>query len=61
MWIFFNMHYFVCFKNDEKKKKKKKRRNSNPTSSNKNYINDYFKYFPRGINYKECLIFYRLY
>ena len=56
------MHYFVCFKNDEKKKKKKKkRRNSNPTSSNKNYINDYFKYFPRGINYKECLIFYRLY
>ena len=22
LWIFFNMHYFVCFKNEEKKKKK---------------------------------------
>ena len=56
LWIFFNKHYFVCFKNEEKKK-----RNSTPTFSNNNYINDCLKYFPQRINYKECLIFYRLY
>ena len=54
---FFNIYYFVCFKYEEKEKK----RNSTPTSSNNNYFNDCLKYFPQGINYKECLIFYRLY
>ena len=50
LWIFY-MHYFVCFK----MKKKKEKRNSTPTFSYKNYINDCLKYFPLGINYKECL------
>ena len=42
-------------KHEEKKKK------INATSSNKNYINYCLKYFPQGINYKECYIFNRLY
>ena len=55
-------------------KKKRKKRNSTPSSSmelelsyyvdassNNNYINDCLKYVAQGINYKECLIFYRLY
>ena len=54
---FFNMHYFVCFKT----RREKKKRNSIATSSNKNYINYCLKYFPQGINYKVCFIFYRLY
>ena len=40
------MHYCVCLK------KKEKKRNSIPTSSNKTIL---------MINYKESLIFYRLY
>ena len=55
--IFFNTHCFVCFKNEGNEKKKK--RNSTATSSNKNYINDCLKYFAQGINYKECLLFYK--
>ena len=53
---FFYMHYFVCFKNEEKKI-------STATSKNKNYINDFLKYFPQGINYifLEFFTFYRLY
>ena len=55
LWIFLICIILFVLKMTEKK------RNSTPTSSNKNYINDWLKYFPQGINYKECLIFYKLY